>query len=214
MIVESNVDWQLALSPGTDWLQPDKTSGHGNDTIHIAVLNDNDDGQLRTASLTISSVNTPTSLQAQLTIEQKIYNVHLVSQKLLGGTGNDDVSAIVPASDGGLLLVGHTYSDRTGIVGKNHGGSDLWLVRLNMNLDTMWTRVMGGSGTDNSQAASSGHKLWSKTFGGADDELCNALMVNADNSFYIAGNVKSNNSGDVGPTYGSMDGWLIKIEDY
>ncbi|OQP40035.1 hypothetical protein A4H97_17615 [Niastella yeongjuensis] len=190
LIVESNIDWQVSLSSGADWLQLNKTSGHANDTIHITVIKESDGAQSRTASITAVPANTSISLQAQATIEQKPYNAQLLSQKTLGGNGTDNIDQAVHTSDGGLLLVGKTQSNKTGDVGTNHGSTDAWIIRLNSNLDTVWTRVMGGTGYDEA------HKAIATTDGG----------------FIVAGTTESNNSGDVGANHGASDWWIIKLK--
>src|SRR5688572_30578699 len=59
VIIESNIEWQVSISPN-DWLQLNKTSGNGNDTIHVIAKNANTPGQIRSATLTITPSNTST----------------------------------------------------------------------------------------------------------------------------------------------------------
>src|SRR4051794_24305147 len=80
LIVGSNIDWQVSVTAGVDWLQLSKTSGHGNDTIHVTVIKDQN-AAARSAAVTAVPVNSGINLQAQATIEQKPYNVQLLSQK-------------------------------------------------------------------------------------------------------------------------------------
>jgi hypothetical protein len=188
LIVESNIEWNV--SAGADWLQLSKTSGKGNDTIHISVSKDNEGAQPRTTIISAVPANSSISLQAQLTIEQKPYNIQLLSQKTFGGTADDYISAIIPTSDGGLFMAGHTYSNKNGDVGANHGSSDAWLVKLNSNRDTVWTRVMGGANYDAVYAAT----------------------ATADGGFALAGYTNSDNSGDIGRRTGNSDSWIIKLK--
>lgn len=190
VIVESNIDWQLSFSAGTDWLSADKMSGTGNDTIHVTVLTDNSGGQSRTATITASPVNTTTSLTAQLTVEQKVYNVQLLSQKVYGGNAADELDAIIPLSDGGLLLAGYTSSSQNGMVRKNHGGYDGWVVRLNSNQDTVWTRVLGSTGTD----------------------IISCAAAVADGGFVLAGYTNAVNGDVTGTHAGKSDWWIIKLK--
>jgi hypothetical protein len=190
LIVESNIDWQVSLLSGADWLQLNKTTGHANDTIHITVIKDNQGTQIRTASITAIPVNTSNSLQAQITIEQKPYNLQQVSQKTFGGNDEDYIAGIVPVQDGGFLLTGATYSNKNGDVPANHGDADAWMIKLNSNLDTVWTRVMGGTDYDAAYKA----------------------IAIADGGFIVAGVTKSNKSGDVGANNGSSDWWIIKLK--
>jgi hypothetical protein len=190
LIVESNIDWQVSVAAGTDWLQLSKTSGHGNDTIHVSVIKDNQNAAARSAAVTAVPVNSGINLQAQATIEQKPYNVQLFSQKTFGGSDRDYIFDIVPTQDGGLFLTGVTSSNKNGDVGTNHGDYDAWMVKLNSNHDTVWTRVMGGTMYDGAWKA----------------------VATADGGFAIAAYTQSKNTGDVGANHGNTDWWIIKLK--
>jgi predicted secreted protein len=61
-----------------------------------------------------------------------------------GGTGEDRCYAIAAASDGGYFLAGSTQS-----FGPAHTTQpNYWLVRINDQGDTLWTRAYGGNGAD------------------------------------------------------------------
>lgn len=51
-------------------------------------------------------------------------------QKCLGGSGFDEARAVKLTSDGGVIVAGYTNSN-DGDVSGNHGGGDLWVVKLN-----------------------------------------------------------------------------------
>lgn len=53
----------------------------------------------------------------------------VVWQRCLGGTDYDDCAAIMQATDSGIVMAGYAISDDSDVSG-NHGGSDVWLVRL------------------------------------------------------------------------------------
>src|SRR5262245_30460754 len=74
-VIQSNVDWQISVSPVSNWLQLSKKSGHGTDTIHVSVADNIVNGQTRTATITAKVKNSTQDLQAQLTVEQKAYTV-------------------------------------------------------------------------------------------------------------------------------------------
>lgn len=58
------------------------------------------------------------------------------------GTGNwEQINDAVFASDSGIVMVGSTQT----LLG---GGSDIFMVRLNQNGDTLWTKTIGGTGDD------------------------------------------------------------------
>lgn len=112
----------------------------------------------------------------------------LVWNKPYGGLGQDEFTALVPISDGGVLAVGSTTSSE-GDVTSNHGLRDIWVVRLN----------------------GSGEIQWQKTFGGAGDDFANAALGLTDGSFVITGYVISND-GDVIGNHGAEDVWVLKID--
>jgi hypothetical protein len=190
LVVESNIDWQVSVAAGIDWLQLSKTSGHGNDTIHVTVIKDNQDAAARSAAVTAVPVNSGINLQAQATVEQKPYNVQLLSQKTYGGSSEDYIYDIIATQDGGLFLTGSTRSNKSGDVGTNHGDYDAWMVKLNSNRDTVWTRVMGGTWADETYKA----------------------IATADGGFVTVGVTQSNNTGDVGANHGLDDWWIIKLK--
>lgn len=112
----------------------------------------------------------------------------LVWNKPYGGLGQDEFTALVPISDGGVLAVGSTTSS-DGDVTSNHGLRDIWVVRLNGSGDIQWQKTLGGSG----------------------DDFANAAIGLTDGSFVIAGYVISND-GDVSGNHGAEDVWVIKID--
>jgi len=67
-------------------------------------------------------------------------------QKVLGGNGFDAGRSIEQSKDNGYILAGNTNSDNSGDVGSNHGGSALWVVKLNQVGDIQWQMVPGEVG--------------------------------------------------------------------
>ncbi|HQQ97109.1 MAG TPA: hypothetical protein PLX35_07590 [Cyclobacteriaceae bacterium] len=112
----------------------------------------------------------------------------LVWNKPYGGLGQDEFTALVPITDGGVLAVGSTTSN-DGDVTANHGLRDIWVVRLNGSGDIQWQKTLGGSG----------------------DEFANAALILSDGSFIIAGYTVSND-GDVSGNHGAEDIWVIKLD--
>jgi PKD repeat protein len=56
----------------------------------------------------------------------------LIWQKTLGGKYADDTSDGQPTIDGGVIVVGTTFSNNGDVIG-NHGERDVWVVKLNGN---------------------------------------------------------------------------------
>lgn len=97
-------------------------------------------------------------------------------QRTIGGVGTEEMTALITTADGGYALLGMTTSNSA-------GGYDLYVVRLDANGDTLWTRTVGGSGNDKSmdlvQTGEGDFVLlgWTNGFGGQTDDL---LLVKMD----------------------------------
>lgn len=64
------------------------------------------------------------------------------------GNGDEErANSIAPTADGGFVLAGTSNSNSL-------GGSDAFLIRINANGDTLWTRRYGTSGNDGANAIS------------------------------------------------------------
>lgn len=61
--------------------------------------------------------------------------------KTYGGPGNDVGNSVKQTSDGGYIIAG--YTDSYGV-----GGQDVWLLKTDINGDTLWTKTYGGSCND------------------------------------------------------------------
>ncbi|MBT8195414.1 MAG: T9SS type A sorting domain-containing protein, partial [Bacteroidia bacterium] len=70
----------------------------------------------------------------------------------------------------------------------NHGGTDCWIVKLNSIGDTLWTKSLGGTGTD----------------------IASSIQQTSDGGYIVAG-YTSSNDGDVSGNNGSGDYWVIKL---
>jgi hypothetical protein len=119
--------------------------------------------------------------------------------RTVGGTYNEHGYSIRQTTDGGYVVAGCTESYGAGI-------EDVYLIKTDVNGDTLWTRTYGGAdvdwahsvqqtsdggyvitGTTDSYGAggpdvylvktdSSGDTLWTRTFGGSDDERGNSVQ--------------------------------------
>jgi hypothetical protein len=69
--------------------------------------------------------------------------------KNYGGSAYDYIHDVVPASDGGYLMSGSTYSSASGDVpGTNRGFLDYWIAKINATGDLQWSKNLGSSGYD------------------------------------------------------------------
>jgi protein involved in ribonucleotide reduction len=107
--------------------------------------------------------------------------------KPFGGSGNDYAKSITTTTDGGYVFVGHTDSNNEEFI-TNKGKVDFWVVKID----------------------GSGNKIWSKTFGGTENDNARSIVAQLDGTLIVAGTTTSNN-GDIKNTYGGSDVLVIKL---
>ncbi|MBK9732798.1 MAG: hypothetical protein IPO83_16220 [Chitinophagaceae bacterium] len=108
-------------------------------------------------------------------------------QKTYGGSGDEYYGYILKLQDGNYLQYGNTASG-DGDFSSNHGHDDAYMIK-----------------TDDS-----GNILWSKTYGGRQDDGFNQVIETANGKLVAAGYSESNN-GDVHGNHGARDGWLVLL---
>jgi WD40 repeat protein len=112
--------------------------------------------------------------------------------RTLGGTGDDEVSAIITTPDGGYLVTGSTDSEDGDITDKRpYFNKDAWVMKLD----------------------GSGHLVWSKTFGSFGYDAGYSVIGTADGGWLVAG-VAGNNNGDVTGYHGGGDVWVLKLDNH
>lgn len=62
-------------------------------------------------------------------------------EKWYGGSLDEDGHGLIQTADGGYIIGGRTSS-------YGSGQSDIWLIRTDLNGDTLWTKLLGGEKTD------------------------------------------------------------------
>lgn len=109
-----------------------------------------------------------------------------------GGNGEDELTALVPASNGGFMLAGSSNSTQSGDHSQSSQGlNDFWIVR-----------------TD-----SLGNKLWDQRYGGTDDDFLIELTNSNDGGFLLGGYSFSGIGGDkTQDCWGQSDVWMVKID--
>ena len=108
-------------------------------------------------------------------------------QQCLGGSGYDNAKSIRETGDGGYIITGETFSN-DGDAGGNHGGGDVWVVKVNSGGTLQWQQCLGGAGGD---------KAYS-------------IQKTGDGGYIIAGGTSSND-GDAGGNHGGGDAWVVKL---
>ncbi|EDP97245.1 hypothetical protein U8527_02820 [Kordia algicida OT-1] len=129
-------------------------------------------------------------------------NGNLIWEKSFGYSGSDQAFDIIQTSDGGYFTTGFldiTASGGQGSVGKpnntngsfanpEHGVGEYWCHKLD----------------------ASGNIMWSRYFGGTNNDRSYATLETNDNNFIIAGSSESDDF-DVTNSKGSYDFWVVKL---
>ncbi len=148
--------------------------------------------------------------------------------KTFGGNDNEYGKCVQQTSDGGYIIVGFTKSFGA-------GKYDVLLIKTDASGDTLWTKTFGGSDYDKGyyvqqipdgsyvitghtksygagnydvwliKTDASGDTLWTKTFGGTNNDESYSVRQTIDSGYIIAGNTKSYGAGNT-------DVWLIKTD--
>tara|TARA_B100001250_G_scaffold267756_1_gene230985 strand:- start:6 stop:812 length:807 start_codon:yes stop_codon:yes gene_type:complete len=149
-------------------------------------------------------------------------------EKTFGGIGNDEGYSVQQNTDGGYIVCGRTESF-------GNGWSDVWLIKTDVNGDTLWTNTFGGTSTDEgysvqqtndggyiicgwTESSGNGNKdvylvktddngdsLWTKTFGGTGNDEGYSVQQTNDGGYIICGYTESFGNG-------GYDVWLIKTD--
>jgi hypothetical protein len=83
-------------------------------------------------------------------------NGNIISEKIFGGNQSEFGGDFIETSDGGYLLMTNTYSN-SGLFLDNHGGSDIWLAKLNQAFEIQWHKCLGGSQYEFGKSIIEGH---------------------------------------------------------
>lgn len=111
-------------------------------------------------------------------------------QKALGGTQDEYAESIQQTRDGGYIVAGYTNSNN-GDVSGNHGGIDMWIVKLATTGTIQWQKTLGGTYADGA-------------YGGE------SVKQTSDGGYIVAGFAASIN-GDVTGHIGALDYWIVKL---
>lgn len=151
----------------------------------------------------------------------------VIWSKLYGGTSNDYGNCVKHSSDGGFVMVGQTFSF-------NSPGGDAWLLKLDANGDTTWTKRFGGANADegyyitaNTDGSSvflvrdssnagrdidtriikvdaTGNIIWNKVYGGNLKDTPKMIQPTMDGGYIV---------GAISRSFGWMnpDMWILKL---
>jgi len=149
-------------------------------------------------------------------------------QKLYGGTGVDEAMSVLQTPDQGYVFAGFTKSYGAGY-------EDLWLVKTDANGEEVWSRAYGGTDNDFGWSVAptasngyvvaghtesfgagrqdawlikvdaSGDSVWSRTYGGSDDEWGCSVLQLPGGGYVLAGHTESYGAG-------RKDVWLVRTD--
>jgi hypothetical protein len=147
--------------------------------------------------------------------------------KAFGGANPDFGSRVISTPDGGYALIGTTGSFGA-------GNSDIYMVKTDAQGNSVWSKTYGGAGTDQGVTLinsgdngyiiggtsdsfsygssdllviavdASGNTLWTRHFGGKQDDYLGAIIKDKDGGYAIAGWTASSGAGD-------YDAYFLKI---
>jgi len=148
--------------------------------------------------------------------------------KTFGGDYNYDIgNSVEETLDGRFIVTGSTSS-------YGNGGNDVYLIKIDTNGNELWSKTFGGIGYDIGAFVAetldggfiitgsssygnggidaylirtnmNGTELWSKTFGGSEDDYGYSVEETSDGGFIITGYTESYGNG-------SADVYLIKTD--
>src|SRR5688572_20045710 len=111
--------------------------------------------------------------------------------KILGGTGSEEVFSIQLTTDGGYIVAASSNSSNSvDVVETSRGSTDYWIIKLKSDGSVSWSRLLGGTSTD----------------------IPSSIQQTSDGGYVVAGNSRSSATGDVsGTNHGINDYWIIKL---
>jgi uncharacterized delta-60 repeat protein len=146
--------------------------------------------------------------------------------RTFGGSNWDVARSVQQTADGGYIVAGETESFGA-------GNNDFYLVKTNSQGEQLWTRTYGGSDNDEAfsvqqtadggyivagetesfgagnkdfylvKTNSQGDQLWTRTYGGSDNDGASSVQLTADGGYIVAGETESFGAG-------AADFYLVK----
>ena len=144
----------------------------------------------------------------------QVADAQIMFEKHYGGIEIDAGNNVLQTNDGGYIVCGYTIS-------YGEGGRDVYIIKTNEFGDTLWTKTFGGIDNDEGHAIQqtnddgfiitgstssfgaggydvyliktdvNGNTLWTKTFGGTQDEDGWSVQQTNDNGYVIVGGTLS-----------------------
>ena len=139
--------------------------------------------------------------------------------KTFGGTNGEESSAVLQCQDGGYIVTGHTHSFGS-------GGSEAFIVKMDNLGNMEWSKTVGGIGQEDAfdivetgdngfmiagyttsfnvdgmdiflfKLDGLGNLLWSRTYGGSNNERAATIAITSDGGAIISGYTDSYGAGN------------------
>ncbi|RDC64873.1 T9SS type A sorting domain-containing protein [Adhaeribacter pallidiroseus] len=167
--------------------------GSGSDNLTSTIKTQ--DGGYLSGGYTNSGVSGDKSLNSQgqndYWIVKSDKNGKKLWDKRYGGSGDDYLHRVIQTADGGYLLAGSSFSNKSGDKSQaSKGNRDYWLVKTDQL----------------------GNKEWDKTYGGSGKEELVKVIQLRTGEYVLGGHSNSPVSGDKSQaSQGSSDYWILKI---
>ena len=113
----------------------------------------------------------------------------LIDVKLFGGSDEEVARELIELQQGGYAMVGSTKSTDGDFSDRNGNDWDLFLIKMDEK----------------------GEVTWKKTYGGSGDDFGFSLAETPAGGFVLMG-YSNSQDGDVPPTKGYHDNWIIKVD--
>lgn len=114
-------------------------------------------------------------------------NGNILWEKTYGGSAYENIQDIIQTQDGNYIFAGSTASV-DGDVSFNHGQSDIWIVKIDVD----------------------GNMLWERSLGGSSSELAYGICEAVNGDLLITGYSRSDD-GDFEINYGSNDLFVMRL---
>ncbi len=133
-----------------------KTYGDSASAILKSMIATNDGGYIMCGQTSYTNSDFPVHygswMDEDIAVIKVDSNGNKVWSEVIGGTLGINFSSLVAGPENGCYIVGTTFSDDYDCIG-NHGGDDVYLVRLDGNGNILWHDDIGGSGGDQGNCA-------------------------------------------------------------
>ena len=130
----------------------DNTIGGSDDDLLISVASTKDGGFIL-GGYSISGISGEKTAICRGQYDYWIVKISCTGKvewdKTIGGSSWDYLKSVEQTSDGGYIVGGYTYSDKSGDKTENNKGyTDYWIVKLSRNGNIQWDKTLGGKGDD------------------------------------------------------------------